>query len=39
MLFQSYIGSRLAKFVYLSKGKASQDPLSEVEDANKRKPA
>ena len=31
MLFQSYTGGRPAEFVYSSKGKASQDPLSEAE--------
>ncbi len=38
MLFQSYTGSRPAEFVYSSKGKASQDPLGEAEDANKCEP-
>lgn len=37
MLFLSYIGSRPAEFVYSSKGKASQDPLGEAEEANKAK--
>ena len=37
MLFLSYIGGRLTEFVYSSKGKASQDPLGEVEEANKAK--
>ena len=36
MLFQAYTGSRLAEFVDISKGKASQDPLSEVEEADKK---
>jgi hypothetical protein len=36
MLFQSYTGGRPAEFVHSSKGKASQDPLGEAEDANKR---
>ena len=31
MLFQAYIGGRPAEFVYISKGKASQDPLSKAE--------
>jgi hypothetical protein len=35
MLFQSYTGGRPAEFVHSSKGKASQDPLGEAEDANK----
>ena len=35
MLFQSYTGGRPAEFVYSSKGKASQDPLGDAEDANK----
>jgi len=35
MLFQAYIGGRLAEFVYLSKGKASKDPLSKREAASK----
>jgi hypothetical protein len=35
MLFQAYTGSRLAEFVHVSKGKASQDPLGEAEVANK----
>jgi hypothetical protein len=39
MLFQSYTGGRPAEFVHSSKGKASQDPLGEAEDANKREPA
>ena len=38
MLFQSYAGGRPAEFVHSSKGKASQDPLGEVEDADKCKP-
>ena len=37
ILFLSYIGGRLAEFVYLSKGKASQDLLGEVEEVNKAK--
>jgi len=37
MLFQSYTGGRPAEFVHSSKGKASQDPLGEAEDANKHK--
>jgi hypothetical protein len=37
MLFQSYTSGRLVEFVHSSKGKASQDPLGEVEDANKYK--
>jgi hypothetical protein len=36
MLFQSYTGGRPAEFVHASKGKASQDPLGEAEDAKKR---
>jgi hypothetical protein len=36
MLFQSYTGGRPTEFVYSSKSKASQDPLGEAEDANKR---
>ena len=35
MLFQSYTGGRPAEFVHASKGKASQDPLGEAEDAKK----
>ena len=35
MLFQAYTGGRPAEFVHASKGKASQDPLSEAEEANK----
>jgi hypothetical protein len=38
MLFQSYTGGRPAEFVHSSKGKASQDPLGEAEDVNKREP-
>jgi hypothetical protein len=38
MLFQSYTGGRPAEFVHSSKGKASQDPLGEAEDANKCEP-
>jgi len=38
MLFQSYTGGRPAEFVHSSKGKASQDPLGETEDANKHEP-
>jgi hypothetical protein len=37
MLFLAYIGSRLVEFIHLLKGKASQDPLSEVEEVNKAK--
>jgi hypothetical protein len=37
MLFQSYTSGCLAEFVHSLKGKASQDPLGETEDANKRK--
>jgi hypothetical protein len=37
MLFQSYTGGRLAEFVHLVKGKASEDPFGKAEDANKRK--
>jgi hypothetical protein len=32
MLFQAYTGGRPAEFVHASKGKASQDPLGEVEE-------
>lgn len=35
MLFLSYTGARPAEFVYLSKGKASQDSLGKAEDTNK----
>lgn len=35
MLFQSYTGGRPAEFVHSSKGKATQDPLGETEEANK----
>jgi len=38
MLFQSYTGGRPAEFVHSLKGKASQDPLGEAEDANKCEP-
>jgi hypothetical protein len=34
MLFQAYTGGRPAEFIHASKGKASQDPLGEAEDAN-----
>lgn len=37
MLFQAYTGGRPAEFVHASKGKASQDPLGEAEEANKAK--
>jgi hypothetical protein len=37
MLFQSYTGGRLVEFVYSLKGKASQDPLGEAEEANEAK--
>lgn len=37
MLFQSYTGGRPAEFVHSSKGKASQDPLGEAENATFRK--
>ena len=37
MLFLSYTGGRPAEFVHSSKGKASQDPLGEAEEANKAK--
>jgi hypothetical protein len=36
MLFQSYTSGRPVEFVHSSKGKASQDPLGEAEDVNKR---
>ena len=35
LLFQSYTGGRPAEFVHSSKGKASEDPLGEVEETNK----
>ncbi|KAH9203768.1 hypothetical protein DL95DRAFT_418785 [Leptodontidium sp. 2 PMI_412] len=35
MLFQAYTGGRPAEFVHASKGKASEDPLGEREEANK----
>jgi hypothetical protein len=37
MLFLAYTGGRPAEFVHSSKGKASQDPLGEAEEANKAK--
>jgi hypothetical protein len=37
MLFLSYTGGRPAEFVHSSKGKASQDPLGEAEEASKAK--
>jgi hypothetical protein len=33
MLFQAYTGGRPAEFVHASKGKASQDPLGDAEEA------
>jgi hypothetical protein len=38
MLFESYTAGRPAEFVHASKGKASQDPLGEAEDANRFEP-
>lgn len=35
MLFQAYTGGRPAEFVHSSKGKASEDPLGDAEEANK----
>ena len=35
MLFQAYTGGRPAEFVHSSKGKASQDPLGDIEEASK----
>ena len=35
VLFLAYTGGRPAEFVHSSKGKASQDPLGEAEEANK----
>ena len=35
MLFQAYTGGRPAEFVHSSKGKASQDPLGDEEEADK----
>ena len=35
LLFLAYTGGRPAEFVHSSKGKASQDPLGEAEEANK----
>jgi hypothetical protein len=35
MLFQAYTGGRPAEFVHASKGKASEDPLGEAEEAGK----
>jgi len=37
MLFLAYISGRPTEFVHSSKGKASQDPLGEAEEANKAK--
>lgn len=39
MLFEAYTGGRPAEFVHTSKGKASEDPLGDVEEANKAKQA
>ena len=36
MLFQAYTSNQLAEFVYLLKGKASEDPLSKREETNKK---
>ncbi|KAH8586626.1 hypothetical protein B0O99DRAFT_602324 [Bisporella sp. PMI_857] len=36
LLFQFYTGGRPAEFVYSSKGKASEDPLKEVEETKNR---
>jgi hypothetical protein len=36
MLFQAYTGGRPAEFVHSSKGKASEDPLGEREETNKK---
>lgn len=35
LLFRSYTSGRSTKFVYFSKGKASEDPLGEAEATNK----
>jgi hypothetical protein len=35
---QSYMGGRPAEFVHFSKSKASEDPLGEAEETNKRRP-
>lgn len=35
MLYQAYTGGRIAKFVYISKGNASKDPLREREETTK----
>lgn len=37
LLFQSYTGGRPAEFVHSSKGKASEDPLGEVEENKNRR--
>jgi hypothetical protein len=37
LLFQSYTGGRSAEFVHSSKGKASEDPLGEADEANEKK--
>jgi hypothetical protein len=37
MLFLAYISGRLTEFVYSSKDKASQDPLSKIKEVNKAK--
>ncbi len=36
MSFQAYTGCRPAEFVHSSEGKASEDPLDEREEADKR---
>jgi hypothetical protein len=36
MLFQAYTGGRPAEFVHSSKGKASEDPLGERKEINKK---
>jgi hypothetical protein len=38
MLFQAFTGGRPAEFVHSSKGKASEDPLGEREEASKKAP-
>ena len=37
MLFNAYIGGRLAEFIHALKGKASQNPLGEADETSKRK--